>query len=125
MRHSVCIASLIIGLRRYLLGILRLLPPHSLGTKSSWHSPVRIKPRIFKVEAESGDRLVFDVEDSKYMAEAKGDTMIDIPDPLNDPQWKGPLEAGTKKHLNDVTALGLDPQAVYEKAKEASAACKV
>ncbi|MGM8890084.1 hypothetical protein ACS8FA_04420 [Psychrobacter sp. 1Y1] len=26
---------------------------------------------------------------------------------------------------NDVAALGLDPQAVYEKAKEASAACKV
>jgi hypothetical protein len=51
--------------------------------------------------------------------------MIDISDPLNDPQWKGPLEAGTKKYLNDVAALGLDPQAVYEKAKEASAACKV
>ncbi|MGE6473993.1 hypothetical protein [Psychrobacter sp. NPDC078631] len=38
---------------------------------------------------------------------------------------QGPLEAGTKKYLNDVAALGLDPQAVYEKAKEASAACKV
>ncbi len=51
--------------------------------------------------------------------------MIDIPDPLNDPQWKGLSEASTKKYLNDVAALGLDPQAVYEKAKEASAACKV
>ena len=70
---------------------------------------------------------VFDAEDAKYMAEAKakGDTMIDIPDPLNDPEWKGPLEAGTQKYLNDVAAQGLDPKAVYEKAKEASAACKV
>ena len=70
---------------------------------------------------------VFDAEDDKFMAEAKakGDTMIDIPDPLNDPEWKGVLEAGTQKYLNDVSALGLDPQTVYEKAKEASAACKV
>lgn len=70
---------------------------------------------------------VFDAEDAKYMAEAKakGDTMIDILDPLNDPQWKGPLEAGTQKYLNNIAALGLDPQAVYEKAQEASAACKV
>ena len=70
---------------------------------------------------------VFDAQDAKYMAEAKakGDTMIDIPDPLNDPQWKGPLEVGTKKYLNDVAALGLDSQMVYQKAQEASAACKV
>ncbi|MEN6669032.1 TRAP transporter substrate-binding protein [Psychrobacter sp. B38] len=70
---------------------------------------------------------VFDAQDAKYMAEAKakGDTMIDIPDPLNDPQWKGPLEAGTEKYLNDVAALGLDAQTVYQKAKEASVACKV
>jgi hypothetical protein len=104
MRHSFCVASLLIGLRRYLLGI-SMPPPYSLGTKSSWRSPVRIRPSIFKVEAESGGRLVFDAEDAedaKYMAEAKakGDTMIDIPDPLN------------------------DPQAVYEKAQAASAACK-
>ena len=70
---------------------------------------------------------VFDAQDAKYMAEAKakGDTMIDIPDPLNDPHWKGRLKAGTEKYLNDVTALGLDAQMVYEKAQEASAACKV
>ena len=69
---------------------------------------------------------VFDAEDAKYMAEAKakGDTMIDIPDPLNDPKWKGPLEAGTQKYLKDVTALDLDAQTVYQKAKEASAACQ-
>ena len=69
---------------------------------------------------------VFDAEDEKFMAEAKakGNTMIDIPDPLDDPAWKGPLEAGTQKYLKDVAALGLDGQMVYEKAKEASAACK-
>ena len=69
---------------------------------------------------------VFDAEDTKFMAEAKakGDTMIDIPDPLNDPEWKGPLEAGTQKYLKDIAALGLDGQMVYQKAQEASAACK-
>lgn len=69
---------------------------------------------------------VFDEEDDRFMAEAKakGDVMIDIPDPLNDPVWKGPLEAGTKKYLKDIEALGLDANAVYQKAKEASAACK-
>jgi len=45
-----------------------------------------------------------------------------IPD---DPNWKGPLEKGTQKYLNDVNALGLDADGVYEKAKAASAACKV
>lgn len=70
---------------------------------------------------------VFDEEDDKFMAEAKakGDVMIDIPDPLNDPLWKGPLEAGTKKYLQDISALGLDANTVYQKAKEASAACKI
>ncbi|SNT70470.1 TRAP transporter substrate-binding protein [Psychrobacter sp. LV10R520-6] len=69
---------------------------------------------------------VFDGEDDKFMAEAKakGDIMIDIPDPLNDPAWKGPLEAGTKKYLKDVEDLGLDAQTVYQKAKEASTACE-
>jgi TRAP-type C4-dicarboxylate transport system substrate-binding protein len=69
---------------------------------------------------------VFDTEAAKYSSEAKarGDVMIDIPDPLNDPKWSIPLEAGTKKYLADVSAMGLDAQAVYAKAKEASAACK-
>jgi len=51
--------------------------------------------------------------------------MTDIPDPLNDPKWKAPLEAGTQKYLNDVKAQGLDAETVYKKAQEASAACKV
>ncbi|SNT70457.1 TRAP transporter substrate-binding protein [Psychrobacter sp. LV10R520-6] len=69
---------------------------------------------------------VFDAQDAKFIAEAKakGDTMIDIPNPLSDPDWKAPLEAGTQKYLKDTEALGLDAQTVYQKAQEASAACK-
>lgn len=58
-------------------------------------------------------------------ARNRGDEVIDIPDPLNDPDWKGPLLKGTQKYLDDVSALGLDAEGVYEKAKAASIACKV
>lgn len=58
-------------------------------------------------------------------ARDRGDEVVDIPDPLNDPDWKGALEKGTKKYLDDVNALGLDADGVYEKAKAASIACKV
>jgi TRAP-type C4-dicarboxylate transport system substrate-binding protein len=70
---------------------------------------------------------VFDKHDQIALQAArdKGDEVIDIPDPLNNPDWKGPLEKGTQKYLSDVTALGLDADGVYEKAKAASAACKV
>ena len=70
---------------------------------------------------------VFDKYDQMAIqaAKDKGDEVIDIPDPLNDPDWKGPLEKGTQKYLSDVKALGLDADDVYEKAKAASAACKV
>ncbi len=69
---------------------------------------------------------LFDSEDAKIMAiaKARGDTMINIPDPLNDPAWKNILEPEIQKYLNDVEAIGLDSQTVYRKAKEASAACK-
>jgi len=68
----------------------------------------------------------FDSEDAKFIAEAKakGDTMINIPDPLNDPAWKSILEPEIQKYLNDVEAMGLDAQTVYQKAKEASTACE-
>ncbi|WP_201618363.1 TRAP transporter substrate-binding protein [Psychrobacter urativorans] len=68
-----------------------------------------------------------DKEDAKFMEEAraKGDTMIDIPDPLNDPDWKGPLTEGTQKYLSDVRALGLDADGIYEKVKAVSATCKM
>nr|WP_317200510.1 TRAP transporter substrate-binding protein [uncultured Psychrobacter sp.] len=68
---------------------------------------------------------MFDKHDQVAIQAARdnGDEMVDIPDPLNDPDWKGPLEAGTQKYLDDVNALGLDADGVYEKAKAASAAC--
>ena len=70
---------------------------------------------------------VFDKHDDMAIkaAQAKGDEIVEIPDPLNDPDWRGPLLEGTKKYLKDVNALGLDADSVYEKAKAASAACKV
>ncbi|WP_265087885.1 hypothetical protein [Psychrobacter urativorans] len=43
---------------------------------------------------------------------------------MNDLAWKGPLEAGTQKYLKDIEALGLGVKTFYQKAKEASAACK-
>ncbi|WP_367107450.1 TRAP transporter substrate-binding protein [uncultured Psychrobacter sp.] len=69
---------------------------------------------------------MFDKEDSKFRAEskAKGDVMIDIPDPLNDPNWGPVLKEATQKYLNDVEAAGLDAQAAYQKAQAASTACE-
>ncbi len=51
-----------------------------------------------------------------------GDTMVEIPDPLNNPAWQAPLEAGVQKYLNSVD--GVDAQDVYQKAKAAGAACR-
>ncbi|WP_327193672.1 TRAP transporter substrate-binding protein [Psychrobacter sp. PL15] len=78
-----------------------------------------------KVMADIAGEM-FDKEDARFMeaSRAKGDIMIDIPDPLNDPAWKGPLLKGSQNYVNDVNALGLDGDAVYEKAKAASASCK-
>lgn len=69
---------------------------------------------------------VTDKEDAKFreQARAAGHTMVDIPDPLNDPNWRGPLLAGSQKYLNDVKAMGLDADKVYEEVKKVSAACK-
>ena len=85
------------------------------------------------LDSNSGMKLankvgeVFDKYDKLAIQAArdKGDEVVDIPDPLNDQDWKGPLEKGTKKYLADVSALGLDADGVYAKAKAASAACKV
>jgi TRAP-type C4-dicarboxylate transport system substrate-binding protein len=70
---------------------------------------------------------VFDVSNAKAMAAAKekGDIMIDIPDPLNDPDWRGPLMEGSQHYLDEVNATGLDADNVYEKAKAASSGCMV
>lgn len=70
---------------------------------------------------------IFDDSNEAAMAAArtKGDTMIDIPDPLNDPTWREPLMEGTQRYLNELAELGLDGKSVYEKAKAASVGCKV
>lgn len=70
---------------------------------------------------------VFDVSNAEAMAAAKekGDLMIDIPDPLNDPDWRGPLLKGSQEYLNEVKASGLDADSVYEKARAASMTCAV
>lgn len=69
---------------------------------------------------------VFDKHDQDVLQAAidKGDKVINIPDPLNDPHWSEALKKGTQKYLNDVKSLGHDAQMVYNKAKEASDACK-
>lgn len=70
---------------------------------------------------------IFVGEDGRSLddAKAKGNTIIDIPDPFSDPEWDKVLQEATQKYIDDVDALGLDGSGVYEKAKAASAACKV
>jgi TRAP-type C4-dicarboxylate transport system substrate-binding protein len=70
---------------------------------------------------------VFDRHDLLALQSARdqGHEVFDIPDPLNDPAWKGPLEKGMQKYLKDVGDLGLDAEGVYEKAKAASLTCEV
>ncbi len=57
-------------------------------------------------------------------AKAKGDEIIDIPDPLNNPDWSEPLMQGTQKYLDAIKAKGLDSEGVYEKTKAAAKACE-
>ncbi len=69
---------------------------------------------------------VFDERDKAVIdkVKAEGHKVAEIPDPLNDPDWAGPLKKGTEKYLSDVSATGKDANAVYEAAKAASEACK-
>ena len=78
------------------------------------------------MEMASVAGALFDSEGEKFKAESKarGDTMIEIPDPLNDPAWKNILETEIQNYLDGLTAKGLDAQMVYEKAQAASAVCK-
>lgn len=64
--------------------------------------------------------------DTKALKAAKdaGDTIVEVPDPLNDPEWAAPLSAGTEKYLASVRASGLDADSVYERVKEVSSVCK-
>jgi len=70
---------------------------------------------------------LLDEEDKTAMqnAIALGHEITDIPDPLNNPEWRDILLEGTQKYLDDVTELGYNAQEVYEKAQAVSAACPV
>lgn len=65
--------------------------------------------------------------DIEALQDAKdaGDSIVDIPDPLNDPAWSAPLNKGTKHYLDSVSQGGVDAEAIYKKVQEVSASCKV
>lgn len=69
---------------------------------------------------------VFDKHDARVLQAAidKGDKVVNVPDPLNDPDWGPALQKGTQKYLDAVKAAGHDADAIYAKAKAASAACQ-
>lgn len=69
---------------------------------------------------------VFDRVNDEVMkeVEAKGDTIVSITDPLNDPAWKAALEKGTQKYLDGLEKQGIDSKALYEQVKAASTACQ-
>jgi len=53
----------------------------------------------------------------KEQAREQGDTIHSVEDPLNDPQWSGPLKRGTERYLERLKERGIDnARAVYEKA---------
>lgn len=70
---------------------------------------------------------IFDKSNAEALAaaRARGDTMIDIPDPLNDPAWRDTLIKGSQAYLDELAGNGLDGQTVYEKTKAASKTCVV
>lgn len=92
--------------------------PNDLKKVIDDNSGLELSKRIARIFDESNEAAM-------AAARAKGDTMIDIPDPLNDPNWKGPLLEGTRRYLGELAALGLEGNAVYDQAKAASVACKV
>lgn len=69
---------------------------------------------------------VFDAKEKVIFDELtkRGDKIVTVNDPLNDPAWGPALKQGTEKYLSDLKAKGLDADTVYAKAKEASAGCK-
>ncbi|WP_019673642.1 TRAP transporter substrate-binding protein [Psychrobacter lutiphocae] len=69
---------------------------------------------------------IFDSEDKKHKDEAiaKGDALVTIPDPLNDPRWKDLLTSETEKYLKEASVTGIDAHNIYRKAQQASRSCK-
>ncbi|MCM5704860.1 TRAP transporter substrate-binding protein [Larsenimonas salina] len=68
---------------------------------------------------------VFDTIDSQGRAEAvkAGDQIVTIDNPLEDAQWKGPLNAVIKKYLSELNGKGLPADAIYDAAQQASKSC--
>lgn len=55
--------------------------------------------------------------EGKAQAREQGDTIHHVEDPLNDPQWSGPLKRGTERYLERLEERGIDnARAVYEQA---------
>ncbi|UYF99850.1 MULTISPECIES: TRAP transporter substrate-binding protein [unclassified Halomonas] len=68
------------------------------------------------------DRL--DVEGKQEAVDA-GHTIREIENPLEDPDWQGPLEEGIETYLSQLEERGLDQaRDVYQAALSASAACE-
>lgn len=73
-------------------------------------------------------KLAGEVQDKYYQAALQeaidaGDEVVDIADPFSDPAWQSSMQAGVDKYLASVNKNGVDANAVYAKAKEASKAC--
>ncbi|QTP56598.1 hypothetical protein HNO51_19060 [Billgrantia sulfidoxydans] len=59
-------------------------------------------------------------------AVAQGDTIHVVEDPLNDPEWSGPLEEGTENYLKRLEERGLDnAREIYQRALELRDECPV
>ncbi|WP_136068572.1 TRAP transporter substrate-binding protein [Modicisalibacter radicis] len=57
--------------------------------------------------------------EGKQQAREQGDTIHSVEDPLNDPQWSGPLKRGTERYLERLEERGLaDAEKVYQAALE-------
>ncbi|MBO1532022.1 TRAP transporter substrate-binding protein [Psychrobacter sp. F1192] len=58
-------------------------------------------------------------------AKDAGNNIIDIPDPLNDPNWSEPLKQGSQKYLDSLNISAADADAIYKEVQEVSQACKI
>ncbi|SDK38130.1 TRAP transporter substrate-binding protein [Billgrantia gudaonensis] len=71
---------------------------------------------------------VFDALDEagREEAVAQGDTIHEVEDPLDDPDWSGPLEQGTENYLERLEERGLDnAREIYQRALELRDECPV
>lgn len=68
--------------------------------------------------AEKAGKVFYELDtQGKEQAREQGDTIHSVEDPLNDPQWSGPLKRGTEHYLERLKERGIDnAPAIYEKA---------